>query len=541
MKTLQFMNPETIFLEINHSSLMALSGDAGLEVPLERLENGRLTNSCREKLTLALTGFVKRKSWRPQVRGYCAIGARGVSVRRLSLPPSTNEELRRVVLLQIESEFPLPPDELAWGYCLLNGQVPPRSPPPFKQEALVVAAKKGTIEEYSEILAACGINAVFTLAALARSHLFPRPPGAFSVLDVGRTHSELVSFEDGAATSVRILAWGGENLTRALEEQLGITREEAERLRFRLDQEPLPEGDAGQKIRSAVEAALTSLAASLNGKHTVQRLFLTGSITANRDLLLQLGERLGGVPCERIDPVPGEGRSPAILGLRKSVESGSPLLVIQGKPSSGTAWLARPEPKKWVRVAALLAGIALFLPYAEVALLKPHLSRKLAALKAQKGRLETIDNEFSFLQYLKRAQPPYLDALYVISKAAPGGARFDSVSINRRGELSFRGFMMGAQQVADFRSKLLDSGFFSTVVVEDQTPTPDRQRVNVRINAQWKPAETRTPPTVEAPAKDAAKPGASAREPPPAMPLSGPPADTLAVPTAAPRPPQRKE
>ena len=32
-----------------------------------------------------------------------------------------------------------------------------------------------------------------------------------------------------------------------------------------------------------------------------------------------------------------------------------------------------------------------------------------------------------------------------------------------------------------------DSGFFANVTVEEQTPTPDRQRVNVRISAQEKP------------------------------------------------------
>ena len=40
-----------------------------------------------------------------------------------------------------------------------------------------------------------------------------------------------------------------------------------------------------------------------------------------------------------------------------------------------------------------------------------------------------------------------------------------------------------------------DLGWIAIVVVEDQTPTPDRQRVNVRINAQWKQAEARTAPT----------------------------------------------
>ena len=63
--------------------------------------------------------------------------------------------------------------------------------------------------------------------------------------------------------------------------------------------------------------------------------------------------------------------------------------------------------------------------------------------------------------------------------------------MNRRGDLALRGFMRDSQQVVDFRSKLINSGFFSTVVVEEQNPTPDRQRINLRISAQWKSAPGR--------------------------------------------------
>ncbi|MBC8002068.1 MAG: hypothetical protein H7X97_05725 [Opitutaceae bacterium] len=63
--------------------------------------------------------------------------------------------------------------------------------------------------------------------------------------------------------------------------------------------------------------------------------------------------------------------------------------------------------------------------------------------------------------------------------------------MNRRGEVSLRGNMKDSQQVLQFRSKLIDSGFFSSVVVEEQTPTPDRQKLVVRMTAQWKPASDR--------------------------------------------------
>jgi hypothetical protein len=105
--------------------------------------------------------------------------------------------------------------------------------------------------------------------------------------------------------------------------------------------------------------------------------------------------------------------------------------------------------------------------------------------------LTAIDHEYDFLRNLKQNSPPYLDALYLFAKSAPQGARFDSTAMTRRGDISLRGYMHDAQQVTDFRAKLIDSGFFDRVTVEEQVPTPDHQKVNVRITAQWKPVEKR--------------------------------------------------
>src|SRR5207244_13524508 len=90
---------------------------------------------------------------------------------------------------------------------------------------------KDVIEEYTGVPAGCGAAPVFTLAALARSSLCPPPIGTCAMLDIGRNHSELTTFEQGVATSVRLLPWGGESITQGLQEKLGMGREEAEKLK----------------------------------------------------------------------------------------------------------------------------------------------------------------------------------------------------------------------------------------------------------------------------------------------------------------------
>jgi hypothetical protein len=452
VKNFSFMNPPEIFIEIGQSSLKALRENDGVELPLERQPDGRLTESCKEKTIASLKNFLQAKNWQSRARAICAIGARGVSLRKLSLPAGAKEEFHKRLLLQIESEFPLPPDELAWGWRQL-GDVKPSNGTMAKSELLVAAVKKEIVADYQEILNACGTNPVFTLAALARNNLCPQPSEACAMLDIGSSQSELTGFEKNVPTVSRIFFWGDENVSDA----------------------------ADVKLDALVQTIKSSLPAT--------KLFVSGN-KISADFITRLAKSLGnGWQCERLEVAGGEGYSAAISGLKKFAgQENNPSLIIRVKQTSGTTNLTTPDLKKWVTRAVWLAVALLLLPYAEALLLKPHLAKKVSAFKADAARLTVIDRELDFLQYLKSSQPPYLDALFVFSKSAPQGTKFDALSLNSHGEVSLRGSFRDGQQVADFRGKLIDSGFFANVTVEEQTPSPDHQKVNVRISAQEKNA-----------------------------------------------------
>lgn len=456
MKELTFLHPPPVFIEISPGALKALREDAGLEVALEREAGGRLTAASREKVTRELQRFVNRKNWQPRIRAYCAIGASGVSLRWLSLPPATGEGFSKLLLLQIEREFPLPPEELAWGHRWLspNGKAD-------KVEVLVAAVKKEVVEEFAALFTACGLSPDFTLAALARNAMCPQPGGSHAMLDLGGSRPEWAVFDKGNAVAVRVLS-----------------------------------AAAGGSFADSL-AKLSD--ANGNGK----TLFLIG---AGDELVAQLPARLGQeVNCVPLKIESGPGRSAATLGLKQIVEQdggGLPLIFqTRAKQTAARFNLSSPNAKRWLVRAAALIGALLLLPYAEALLVKPLLARKLATLKSEKGRLDTIDRELNFLQYLKQSQPPYLDTLFLFAKSAPPGVRVESLTLNRRGEIALRGSMQNGQQVTDFRTKLMASDLFANIAVEEQSPTPDRQKVNLRITAQWKPTADRSGlaigPTVE--------------------------------------------
>jgi hypothetical protein len=446
VKALPFLNPAPVFIEISLASLKALRENAGLEIALEREAGGRLTASCKERLTRELQDFLDRKNWQPRIRAYCAIGVAGVSLRRFSLPAVTDDRLARLLVLQMEREFPLPPDELAWGHRRLtpDGKAAPC-------EVLVAAVKKEAVEECAAVLAACGLRPVFTLAAPARNALCPQPRGSHALLDLAGGRPEWAVFDQGNVVAARTLS---------------------------------------AATSAALQDALAQLPAA-NGN--AKTLFLTG---AGDEQLAQVATRLGPeVNCVPLRIEPGPGRSAATLGLKRIVEQegGALPLVFQTRPKRpGVRFnLSSPAARRWLARAAVLLAALLLLPYAEALLVKPLLARKLAALKAGKSRLETIDRELDFLQFLKQSQPPYLDTLFVCAQSAPPGVRVESLTLNRRGEIALRGAMQNGQQVTDFRTKLMASGLFASIAVEEQSPTPDRQKVNLRMTAQWKPAADR--------------------------------------------------
>ncbi|MCI0744302.1 MAG: hypothetical protein L0Y58_02750 [Verrucomicrobia subdivision 3 bacterium] len=488
MKALPFISSPGIYIEIGQTALRALDGDDGLELSLDRQESGRLMPECVERLTESLRVFVRKRSWQPRLRAICAIGARGVSLRRISLPQCSKDELERLLVLQIEREFPLGPEELAWGYRPLTEVLTRRNGAPGTQEVLVAAVKRDVVEEYSQILRACGLTPVFTLGALARSALCSGPPDAFAVLEIGVGHSELISFEHGAPAAIRALPWG-------VRELAGYSAAEGQ--------------DNGE------------LAQSIQPKWIGQKLYVATGDGA--EITPQFADVIAqGARWERLETPSGEGRSSAILGLKRCFEENgsAPSLLLQLAASREVEQTWTPSAWKWAAAAILLALVSFALRYAEVLTHKPRLVRKIAEVNAYRAKLPNLERELSFLQYLQTNQPAYFDPLVAMANAAPSGTRIDALSMTRRGDVSIRATMRDPQQVMQFRSRLIESSAFSSLVIEEQNPSSDRQKVTVRIAGQWQAVGDRKPaPTT--PARDAKATNAPSAKPEPESPTPG--------------------
>lgn len=490
MNVLPLFNPPSLYIEIGPNSLHVMRENEGLELPVERQDNGLLTPACKAKLVESLRNFVRPPAWPPRPKAYCAIGARGVSMRRLTLPAASGEELRRLLLLQIESEFPLTPDELAWGCHPVDGNTPSGNGAGNSRDWIVVAVKKETIEDYALLLSECGLEPVFTLGALARRGYCQLPPEAYAIVDVAAQCSELISFAQGTPVSMRVLPWGAEDALVSIQKKLGVGRAEAIRLLSATSSNTA--GTAPPTVQACELPEWEKFAQCIQNAWTGKKIYVAGAHAAAIATGLQTA--FGGrVECVPMGPLTSQGHSAATLGLRHFCEQngGAPPLVFEAKAPKAKDPATRAASWTWAALALALACGAYGLRYAEPVLFQGHLAKVIAETQAKKARLPNIDRELNFLQYLKTNQPPYLEAVAAIANSAPGGMKIESLALTRRGDLTFRGFVRDMQQALDFRAKLGDSGFFNNVVLEEQSPTPDRQKMNLRIVAQWKPVVAR--------------------------------------------------
>jgi hypothetical protein len=399
--------------------------------------------------------------------------------------------------LQIEREFPLPPEDLAWGFRKLNSGFSASESERSTEDVLVVAVRNEIPAEYDELFAAAGLTAEITVGALARASTTGEAGSAsYSLLDIGFHSSELIVFEDGIPSSVRIFPWGGEHLTLAISKHLEVGYGEAETQKIQWSGGEANDAEYGEGIRQCVEAEVQKVSAVLAPEIRGRTLYLTGGTSKSKEITELFSRALGpSVACEAIRIPEATGQSAAVEGMRKAFENGRAdglILLENGKRKTRLDHRSLGQ-WRWVAAVIALLGAWLFLPYLNAAIQTGRLTRKLEKINAYQDALPSLERELSFLQYLEANQMPCLDAISVVADSAPRGMRLESFSLSRRGDLSFKGTLGNAQQLTEFRTKMIASGLFIKVVVDEQTPIQNNQKLVVKISAKWRKRESPHP------------------------------------------------
>lgn len=458
-----------VFIEFTDSGAHIANDERTLDIAIQRDSTGALTEEAANSVRNALGLFAKKQG---REQAICLLPARGVSIRRISLPAGTKEEIERLLPLQIDAQFPLSSEELAWGYSSLVARIPGREG--TMKELLVAAVKKESLQQYRTIIASAGFEPVFGIAALAREGMCSHRPSHFALLEVGNNASELVTFDESGAATLRVVSVGSES--------------------------------------PSAEAVL----ATLRSNGAVEKIFVSGKSATTWSARIS--------PQLPAEALPNATPTTAIAGLRAALTRGVEPVLIHATREAVRVQRA-PAQWRWAAACVLLLLVSLGLRYADPLVRKARLNALISELEARRAKLPKVDKEAAFLNFIHTNQPNYLDIVSALASASQPGMKLDSLTISKRGELALRGSAQGPQSATMLRSKLIDSGYFASVVIDEQTPNQqNQQQLNFRMTAQLRSEADRK---IAAASKATTKSGVTNKT-----------ASPSAAPTASPAPPE---
>ena len=163
-----------------------------------------------------------------------------VVVRTLEFPLLEEKELRSAIEFQDQDYIPIPVEEAVFDFHVLGRFTDEEGIE--KQKVLVVAAQKVMVMDFIDAvkkanlsIAGVDLQAFALLRALAQNNFLDQAPAdrATAIANIGSDITNLVIDVGGEPQFTRIIAFGGDDFTKPIQDMLGISFNEAEELKAR--------------------------------------------------------------------------------------------------------------------------------------------------------------------------------------------------------------------------------------------------------------------------------------------------------------------
>jgi type IV pilus assembly protein PilM len=263
-----------------------------------------------------------------------------VVVREVALPWLSDKELRESLPFQVQEFVPIPVEEAVLDFHVLEE---------FEREGrrmvriLLVAAQKGMIQQIVQAAEAAKLRPVGldlvpfaivrSVGSIEGSGLSESDGGDEAIVDIGADTTSICVHAWGVPRFVRILPSGGREVTQAVARAIGVTEEEAERIK-----RDGPSGLDAQVYDQASQAAISRAAAFADDIRSSLDFYQSQMPGAKigRVLLTGGGSKLEGLQRMLVDRFPAdvaEGRpfhrvSPALDLSDAAMADAEPLLAV---------------------------------------------------------------------------------------------------------------------------------------------------------------------------------------------------------------------
>ncbi len=253
-----------------------------------------------------------------------ALPASAVIVKRITLPPTPEARLDEAITLAAARALPFDPDDIHLDYHRIGVGARSADDP---IDVMLVAARRETVARYLGVTVEAGCTpSVVDVGTFALQNAFEWtnggkgvvaadgcPDATVALIEVGASATTVSIVRDGVSLFTRAVPAGGNTCTDALERELYLGSEAAERLKRGVPTGRWAQADAVPVVREAADAlalevrqTFALVEAGTTGDRPgsippLDRIVLTGGASRADGLEERLGAHIG-VSVERFDP-----------------------------------------------------------------------------------------------------------------------------------------------------------------------------------------------------------------------------------------------
>lgn len=461
-----------------------------------------------------------------------SLPGRYVSSRVLSLPFTDKKKIEQTLPFELEGLVPFPIEEVLIDYEILGSDA-------SGSKVLAVCTKKSIVDAHLKMLKASGIDpqvlvpSSVALANLSKQIQGPSPEPIL-IVDFGHEETALSLASQGRLVFCRTLMTGSSAVTKALEQELGISHAAALELKERevdlAATEPpdseKPHKEAVQRaVSSALEPLVRGITQTLAGIREAagvspRRMYLCGKGSALRGLPSCLSRKVGLEVCPlefQIGPgaiVPAYDYDPlavatsmalALHGTRDNAASG--LNLRTGEFAHVSSFKAlRKTAVSFGAMAGVLAillavdsGLKYHYRHSEYERLQASITKVAAEiapdikglasdkqkLSALMAKLDEEKRELGLFATISPTSLSVLDVLLAISEAVPEDVKIDVRELAIEGDkVRIQGETSSSNAAEQIKSNLLKKDAFANAEIMDVKPSVDRSTVKFQMNLE---------------------------------------------------------
>jgi type IV pilus assembly protein PilM len=239
-----------------------------------------------------------------------SLSGNSVIVKKITLPVMTEAELSESIQWEAEQYIPFDIQDVNLDYQILST---PTDGAKGNMEVLLVAAKKDKIADYTDVIRQAGrVPVVVDVDVFAVQNVYEanydiEPGAVVALLNAGASGVNMNIVSGGQSLFTRDISMGGNTFTEAIQKELGLSFDRAERAKRGEPVDGVQPGDVAPILHSVTENLLLEIQKTLDffkatvASDRIDRVLVSGGTSRVDGLLERLEDRFG-TPVEWLDP-----------------------------------------------------------------------------------------------------------------------------------------------------------------------------------------------------------------------------------------------